>query len=91
MGKAFHNFSKESGRLARLAQKKKKICIPSEAFNHLLAQRMEDVERSFQSYMRRKAELLTYIQATAGRADALKREHVDSKQRAHQPRSLGLG
>jgi hypothetical protein len=68
LGRAFREFSKQAGRLTRLAQRKK-CRIPSEAFNHLLRQQMGEVERSFDRYMRRKEELLTYIKATASQRD----------------------
>lgn len=63
--KAFRDFSKKSGRLSRLAQRKRKACIPSDGFNQLLAERLEEVERAFHLYLRRKEELLTYIETTS--------------------------
>jgi len=68
LGKAYRNFARESGRLSRLAQRKKKACIPSEAFNELLAERIEAVEQAFQLYKRRKEELLGYIRMTTRRS-----------------------
>lgn len=65
--KAFRDFSKKSGRLSRLAQRKRKACIPSDGFNQLLAERLEEVERAFHLYLRRKEELLTYIETTSRR------------------------
>ena len=46
--KAYRDFARESGRLSRMAQRKKKVPIPSEAFSQLLAEKMEDVERALQ-------------------------------------------
>jgi hypothetical protein len=71
--KAYRNFARESGRLSRMAQRKKKVHIPSEAFSQLLAEKMEDVERAFQLYIRRKQELLTYLKTTARRSDSTMR------------------
>jgi len=68
LGNSFRMFAKESGRLSRLVQAKKKCSIPSEGFNLQLSMRMECVERAFHTYMRRKDELLSYILATAHRA-----------------------
>lgn len=68
LANSFREFAKGSGRLARLAQRKKRCRIPSEGFNLLLAQRMEEVEDAFHTYMRRKEELLTHISSTARRA-----------------------
>jgi hypothetical protein len=82
--RAFRNFSKESGRLSRMAQRKKKVCIPSDGFNQLLAQRLEDVERAFHLYLRRKEELLTYIEATGRRSDVASEE---SNNRRLRPRA----
>lgn len=82
--RAFRNFSKESGRLSRMAQRKKKVCIPSDGFNQLLAQRLEDVERAFHLYLRRKEELLTYIEATGRRSDVASEE---SDNRRLRPRA----
>jgi hypothetical protein len=78
LGKAFRDFSRELERLSRLAQRKKKVCIPSEAFNQLLTERMEKVERSFLLYMRRKEELLVYIKSTVRRNDDLYGTQVTS-------------
>jgi hypothetical protein len=66
--RSFREFAKESGRLNRLVQKGENCCIPSEGFNRLAARRMAAVERTFQIYMRRKEEFLSYIKATAWRA-----------------------
>ncbi len=63
--KSFRHFAKETGRLTRLVQPKKKCHIPSEGFNCLVTLRMDKVERAFRTYMRRKDELLNYIQATS--------------------------
>jgi hypothetical protein len=68
LGNSFRMFAKESGRLSRLVQAKKKCSIPSEGFNLQLSMRMECVERAFHTYVRRKDELLSYILATAHRA-----------------------
>lgn len=68
LGNSFRVFAKESGRLSRLVQAKKKCSIPSEGFNLQLSMRMECVERAFHIYMRRKDELLSYILATAHHA-----------------------
>jgi len=68
--KAYREFARESGRLSRMAQRKKRIHIPSEAFSQLLAEKMEDVERAFQLYLRRKEELLTYLKTTARRSES---------------------
>jgi len=71
---AFRDFSKQSGRLSRLAQRKRKACIPSEGFNQLLAERLEEVERAFHLYLRRKEELLTYIETTSRRSAPVSHE-----------------
>jgi hypothetical protein len=71
---AYRLFAREASRLARLAQRKKKVPVPSEAFNQLLAGKMEDVEKSFQLYVRRKQELLTYLHGAARRSESLERE-----------------
>ena len=63
--RAFCEFSKQAARLARLAQQKKKCSIPSDAFNHLLSERISEVELAFDAYIRRKGELLTNIKATS--------------------------
>lgn len=68
MARSFREFAKESGRLARLAQRRKRCGIPSEGFNLLLAQRMDEVEEAFRTYLRRKEELVNHIRATAWRA-----------------------
>lgn len=68
LGNSFRAFAKESGRLSRLVQAKKKCSIPSEGFNLQLSMRMESVEHAFHIYMRRKDELLSYILATAHHA-----------------------
>ena len=60
---AFCEFSKQAARLARLAQQKEKCSIPSDAFNHLLSERISDVELTFDAYIRRKEELFTNIKA----------------------------
>jgi hypothetical protein len=67
-----------------MAQRKKKVCIPSDGFNQLLAQRLEDVERAFHLYLRRKEELLTYIEATGRRSDVASEE---SDNRRLRPRA----
>ena len=72
--KAFRDFSKKSGRLSRLAQRKRKACIPSDGFNQLLAERLEEVERAFHLYLRRKEELLTYIETTSRRSPTVSHE-----------------
>jgi hypothetical protein len=72
LDRSFREFAKESGRLARLVQRKKTCCVPSEGFSHLVSERMEAVEYAFQTYLRRKDELLTYIHATAWQADHCK-------------------
>jgi hypothetical protein len=71
--KAYRHFARESGRLSRMAQRKKRVHIPSEAFSQLLAEKMEDVERAFQLYIRRKEELLTYLKTTARRSESTMR------------------
>jgi hypothetical protein len=58
---AFCKFSKQAARLARLAQQKEKCSIPSDAFNHLLSERISEVELTFNAYIRRKEELFTNI------------------------------
>lgn len=68
LGHSFRAFAKESGRLSRLVQAKKKCNIPSEGFNLQVTMRMECVERAFHTYVRRKDELLSYILATAYQA-----------------------
>ena len=54
----------------RMTQRKKKVNIPSEAFNQLLSERMAEVEQAFAVYLRRKNDLLMYIKAMAGRTGA---------------------
>jgi hypothetical protein len=76
--KAYRDFARESGRLSRMAQRKKKVPIPSEAFSQLLAEKMEDVERALQLYLRRKEELLTYLKTTARRSEYTVRESAGS-------------
>jgi hypothetical protein len=61
-----------------MAQRKKKVPIPSEAFSQLLAEKMEDVERALQLYLRRKEELLTYLKTTARRSEYTVRESAGS-------------
>jgi hypothetical protein len=61
--RAFCEFSKETALLAGLAQQKKECAIPSDAFNHLLSEKISDVELAFDAYIRRKDELLTNIKA----------------------------
>lgn len=68
LGRSFREFARESSRLARLVQPKRKCRIPSEGFNLQLAMRMEKVGAAFRTYMRRKQELLSYILATASQA-----------------------
>ena len=68
LNNSFRIFAKESGRLSRLVQAKKRCSIPSEGFNLQVTMRMECVERAFHTYVRRKDELLSYILATAYRA-----------------------
>jgi hypothetical protein len=60
---AFCEFSKQAARLARLAQQKEKCSIPSDGFNHLLSERISEVELTFDAYIRRKEELFTNIKA----------------------------
>ena len=67
LGQSFREFARESSRLARLVQPKRKCRIPSEGFNLQLAMRMEKVDTAFHTYMRRKRELLSYILATPHR------------------------
>ena len=62
--RSFRDFARQCGRLKRLVQKKKGCPIPSDGFNQLLLQSMDDIDRSFQIYVRRKNELLSYIRAT---------------------------
>ena len=76
MGNSFRMFAKESGRLSRLVQAKKKCSIPSEGFNLQLSMRMECVERAFHTYMRRKDELLSYILTTAHHAQRRAGTHL---------------
>jgi hypothetical protein len=76
--KAYREFARESGRLSRMAQLKKRVPIPSEAFSQLLAEKMEDVERAFQLYLRRKEELLTYLKTTARRSESTVRTSAGS-------------
>ncbi len=83
--RAFRDFSRESGRLSRLAQRKRKVTIPSEAFNQMLADRLELVERAFDLYIRRKEELLTYIAATSRRSEVVIPE--DAADQRVQPRA----
>jgi hypothetical protein len=66
--RAFCEFSKQAARLARLAQQKKECSIPSDAFNHLLSERISEVELTFEAYIRRKEELLTNIKTTSQRS-----------------------
>ena len=61
-----------------MAQLKKRVPIPSEAFSQLLAEKMEDVERAFQLYLRRKEELLTYLKTTARRSESTVRTSAGS-------------
>ena len=69
LARSFREFARQSGRLARLAQRKRLCSIPSEGFNLLLAQRIERMEGAFLTYMRRKNELMTHLGATLiGRA-----------------------
>ena len=68
LGQSFREFARESSRLARLVQPKRKCRIPSEGFNLQLATRMEKVDTAFHTYMCRKQELLSYILATASQA-----------------------
>lgn len=77
LGKSFREFAKESSRLTRMVQPKKKCRIPSEGFNLQLATRVDKVDATFQAYMRRKQELLSYILATA--AQGQKRSGVPTK------------
>jgi hypothetical protein len=76
--KAYRDFARESGRLSRMAQRKKRVHIPSEAFSQLLAEKMEDVERAFQLYIRRKQELLSYLKTTARRSESTMRTSAGS-------------
>jgi hypothetical protein len=62
---SFRELARESGRLTRLVQPRKKCVFPAEGFNYLVAQRMEEVHSAFQIYMRRRERLLSYIKATA--------------------------
>jgi hypothetical protein len=66
--RAFCEFSQQAVRLARLAQQKKECSIPSDAFNHLLSERISEVELTFEAYIRRKEELLTNIKTTSQRS-----------------------
>lgn len=61
--RAFCEFSKQTALLARLARQKKECSIPSDAFNHLLSEKVSEVELAFDAYIRRKDELLTNIKA----------------------------
>jgi len=76
--KAYRHFARESGRLSRMAQRKKRVHIPSEAFSQLLAEKLVDVERAFQLYVRRKEELLTYLKTTARRSESTVRASAGS-------------
>jgi hypothetical protein len=76
--KAYRDFARESGRLSRMAQRKKRVHIPSEAFSQLLAEKMQDVERAFQLYIRRKQELLSYLKTTARRSESTVRASAGS-------------
>jgi hypothetical protein len=69
LDRSLREFAKQSGRLARLVQRKKTCCMPSEGFSQLVSERMEAVECAFQTYLRRKDELLTYIKASAWQAN----------------------
>jgi hypothetical protein len=51
---------------------------PSEAFSQLLAEKLVDVERAFQFYVRRKEELLTYLKTTARRSESTMRTSAGS-------------
>jgi hypothetical protein len=62
---SFRELARESGRLRRLVQPRKKCVFPAEGFNYLVAQRMEGVHSAFQTYTRRREQLLNYIKATA--------------------------
>jgi hypothetical protein len=74
--RAYVEFARESGRLARLARRQKKVPIPSEGFNQLLTEKMEDVERLFLLYIRRKEELLACLQTTARRNEFTEQRKV---------------
>ena len=87
--KSFRQFAKESGRLSRLVQPKKKCPIPSEGFDFLVALRMDEVERAFRTYMRRKDELLTYILATASQETKTQRANRFSSTVSRMPGSKG--
>jgi len=65
---AFCEFSKQAARLARLAQQKEKSSIPSDVFNHLLSERINEVELTYDAYLRRNEELLSNIKATSQRS-----------------------
>jgi len=77
LNKSFREFAKESSRLTRMVQPKKKCRIPSEGFNLQLAMRVDKVDATFHTYMRRKQELLSYITATA--AQGQKRSAMATK------------
>lgn len=62
---SFRELARESGRLTRLVQPRKKCSFPAEGFNYLVAQRMQEVHSAFQIYIRRREQLLSYIKATA--------------------------
>ncbi len=74
LGRALGELSKQAGRLAQLVQSKMKCRIPSEAFDHLLTERMEEVSRSFDMYILRKQELLTCIKATAAKQEKVSQQ-----------------
>ena len=65
---AFCEFSKQAAHLARLAQQKEKSSIPSDVFNHLLSERISEVELTYDAYIRRNEELLANIKATNQRS-----------------------
>ena len=44
-------------------KQKEKCSIPSDGFNHLLSERISEVELTFDAYIRRKEELFTNIKA----------------------------
>jgi len=81
---AFCEFSKQAALLARLAQHKKECSIPSDAFNHLLSERISEVELTFEVYMRRKEELLTNIKATSQHSRFYDRQETFNRHQARR-------
>jgi hypothetical protein len=80
---AYCEFSKQAARLARLAHQKEKCSIPSDAFSHLLSERISEVELTFDAYIRRKEELFTNIKAISQSS-----RFYDRQKSSHPPSSI---